>query len=191
MSDSQQRSPNIEIRPFDPLAASGDEWAKIHAYRRVRQEEDYPGEPVVLDAEFERMRRQHDPLYDSRRIFAIRGGELAGNLILEFRRDGTPGCEDYAPFVTVWGGVLRAHRRRGVATTLLGVLLSFMETQDKTMATMRVHVPEGHAFMAAIGAARKHESVENRLAFDGLDWDELARWQAQATAPGDGLTWET
>src|SRR3954471_15879801 len=143
MPGIRQRSRNIETRPFDPLAASVDEWAKFHAYRRVRQEEDYPGEPVIPDAEFERMRRQHDPLYESRRIFAIRGGELAGNLILEFRRDGTPGCEDYAPFVTVWGGVLRAHRRRGVAATLLGVLLSFMERQGKTTATMRVHVPEG------------------------------------------------
>ncbi len=191
MSETQQRSRNIETRPFDPLAAAVRDWAKFHAYRRTRQEEDYPGEPVMHDAEFERVRRQQDPLYEARRVMAIRDGELAGNLILEFRRDGSPGCEDYAPFVTVWGGVLRAHRRRGVATTLLGVLLSFMERQGKTTATMRVHVPEGHAFMGAIGAARKYESAENRLAFDSLDWDELARWQARATTPGDGLTWET
>src|SRR6185503_6132654 len=123
MSDMQQRSTRIEIRPFDPLATSVHDWAKFHAYRRVRQEEDFPGEPVMSDAEFERTRRQHDPLYESRRIIAVRDGEFAGNLILEFRRDGSPGCEDYAPFVTVWGGVRCTHRRRGVATTLLGVVL--------------------------------------------------------------------
>src|SRR5258706_16218300 len=101
MSETQQRSSNIETRPFDPLAASVHDWAKFHAYRRTRQEEDYPGEPVMHDPEFERVRRQQDPLYEARRVMAIRDGELAGNLILELRRDGSPGCEGYAPVVTV------------------------------------------------------------------------------------------
>jgi GNAT superfamily N-acetyltransferase len=74
---------------------------------------------------------------------------------------------------------------------LLAALLAFMQRQGKTTATMKVHLPESHAFMAAIGAGLKHRSVENRLAFGGLDWEELARWQAQAIRPGDGLTWET
>ncbi len=55
---------------------------------------------------------------------------------------------------------------------------------------MKVHAPDGHAFMAAIGARCNYRSAENRLAFDGLAWDELARWQAQAVAPGNGLAWE-
>src|SRR4029077_1765934 len=138
-----------------------------------------------------RILRRHHPLYESRRIVAVREGALVGNLVLEFSRDGSAGFEDYAPFVSVWGGVLRAHRRQGVGRVLLAALLSFMQRQSKTTATMRVHLPEGHAFMAAIGAAQKYQSVENRLAFAGLDWDELARWQARATTPGDGLTWET
>ena len=189
MFDMQQGSTNIETCPFEPLIASDGDWAKYHAYRRSRQEEDNPGEPVVPDAEFERTLRRHDPLHESRRIVAVCDGALVGNLVLEFRRDGSPGCEDFAPFVSVWGGVLRAHRRQGIGKALLAALLSFMQRQGKTTATMKVHLPESHAFMAAIGAAQKYRSVENRLAFDKLDWEELARW-ARATKPGDGLTWE-
>ena len=55
---------------------------------------------------------------------------------------------------------------------------------------MKVHAPDGHAFMAAIGAHCNYRSAENRLAFDGLDWNELARCQAQAVTPGNGLAWE-
>ena len=36
----------IELRPFDPLTASAGEWAKLHALRRARAAEDYPGEPI-------------------------------------------------------------------------------------------------------------------------------------------------
>jgi GNAT superfamily N-acetyltransferase len=191
MSDMQQGSTRIDICPFDPLAASVEDWATYQAYRRTRQEEDYPGEPTVPDAEFERILRRQHPLHESRRIVAVREGALVGNLILEFRRDGSPGSEDFAAFVFAGGGVLRAHRRQGVGRALLAGLLSFMQSHGKTTATMKTHLPEGHAFMAAIGAAQKYQGVENRLAFDGLDWDELARWQARATTPGDGLTWET
>lgn len=191
MSDMQQGSTDIEICAFDPLAASAHDWANFHAYRRVRQEEDYPGEVVVPDAELEHDLRRQDPLTESRRILAVRGGELVGSLNLAFRRDGSPGCEEHAPFVFVWGGVLRAQRRQGVGRALLAALLSFLQERGKTTVTMVAHLPEGHAFLAAIGATQKHHVVENRLAFDGLDWDELARWQARATTPGDGLTWET
>ena len=67
MFDMQQGSTKIETCPFDPLAASAHDWAEFHAYRRARMEEDYPGEPMVPDAEFERVLRQHHPLYESRR----------------------------------------------------------------------------------------------------------------------------
>src|SRR6185295_11673029 len=119
MSDLQQRLTGIEIRPFDPLAASVHDWAKYHAYRRVRLEEDFPGEPLLPDAEFEGELRRRYPLSESRRLIAVRDGGLVGNLVLEFRRDGSPGCEDHAPFVYVWGGVLRAQRRRGIGRALL------------------------------------------------------------------------
>jgi hypothetical protein len=40
-------------------------------------------------------------------------------------------------------------------------------------------------------AAKEVKRGKTTFAFDRLDWDELARWQARATTPGDGLTWET
>ena len=191
MSDLQQGSTRIETSLFDPLAASDRDWQKFHAYRRFRVEEDYPGEPVIPDADLERDLRRGDPLTESRRILAVRDGEWVGSLNLTFRRDGSPGCEEHAPFVFVSAGVLRTRRRQGVGRALLAALLSFMHERGKTTATMVAHLPEGHAFLAAVGAVLKHRIMENRLAFDRVDWGELARWQAHAIKPGDGLSWET
>jgi GNAT superfamily N-acetyltransferase len=134
--------------------------------------------------------RRHDPITESLRVIAVQDGEFLGNLILFFRRQGSPDWEAHAPFVNVWGGVVRVHRRRGIGRALLVELLAFMERQGKTVATFKVHVPDGHAFMTAIGAIEKYRNSENHLELDRLDWDELARWEAQATRPGDGIAWE-
>ncbi|MBT2335265.1 GNAT family N-acetyltransferase [Variovorax paradoxus] len=182
----------IEIQGFDVHTASASEWARYHRYRRVRDEESHPGEPQLGDADFEHSARRPMPFHDAWRFIALDGGELAGNLMLWARRPGTPGSEEFAPHVDVWLGVLRAHRRRGIASRLLQPLLSFMREHGKTLATMNTHLPEGHAFLVATGAVLKHRVVENRMQVDSLDRDMLARWKAQATeGPArSGLRWE-
>jgi GNAT superfamily N-acetyltransferase len=180
----------IEIRSFDPAAASVGEWAELHRHRRIRAAEDEPGEPVLSDSEFEHDARRRWPTYESRRLVAWSGGEVVGDLGVGFRREGTPDYAAYAPLLYGWGGVERAWRRQGVATALARSLLTFMQERGKTTATFGTHLPEGRGFLAAIGAVEKHRSVINRLAFASLDWAELARWEAAAIPPGTGLRWE-
>lgn len=181
----------LTLQPFDPGTASPEAWQRLHAYRRLRQQEDWPGEPALSDEAFEAELRQSWPLSEQRRTMAVRqDGEFVGNLILAFRRAGSPGSEDFAPHVDVWGGVLGPQRRQGVGRALLGALLAFMEHQGRTLATFKVHLPESHAFLTALGAQEKYRSIENRLALAALDWDALAHWQTQATAIDSGLRWE-
>lgn len=190
MLDNSARTNALAIRFFDPFAASTDDWSRLHAYRRLRQEEDNPGELVLPDADFETELRAERPLYEHQRHLAWRDGRIVGNLILSFRRAGSPGHADFAPFVDAAGGVPRVLRRQGIARALLGTLHGFMQERGMHTATMRVHVPDGHAAMAAIGAACNYRSVENRLPLTSLDWDMLARWRARADARAQELTWE-
>ena len=182
------RSRHLTTFVFDPQQASADDWARFLVYWRLRNGEDRPGEPLLSDADTEHNVRQHTPLHVVHRLMA-RGanGDFIGSLNMSVRRDGTPDHAAFAPFVDAWGGVLRPHRRQGVASTLLRALLALMEEQGKTTATLKTHLPEGHAFLRAIGAVEKHRAMENRLPFAGLDWNALARWRAQAFAPGHGL----
>jgi GNAT superfamily N-acetyltransferase len=180
----------IALRPFDPHAATRAQWRQLHDYRRLRTQEDYPDEPLPIEADFERELQARQPLFVSQRIMAVRGDTYVGNLLLAFRREGSPDSEDFAAFADAGGGVPRAHRRQGVATALLAAVHAFMRSGGRSLLTMRADRPEGHAFMAAIGATAKLRSAQNRMPFGQLDWDELTRWQERGDAGGDGLRWE-
>jgi GNAT superfamily N-acetyltransferase len=179
----------IEIRLFDPAKAPRAEWAALHAYRRVRAEEETPGEPILDDAEFERTLHELRPLSEGRRWYAWAGAEIAGNIGATFRREGTADYELHAPYVHGWGGVRADRRRRGVATDLLLPFLDFMRERDKTIATFNTLDSQGDAFLVAIGAVLKHREIENRAPFGAMDWDMLARWHRAIPADAP-LRWE-
>jgi RimJ/RimL family protein N-acetyltransferase len=180
----------FDIRPFDPACATDAEWQALLAFRSVRAGEDYPGEPILSDAQFVHEVRREYPLQQYSRFIAWHGGEVAGNLILTYRRSGTPGAEDFAAFVDVFGGVRDRFQRQGVGTSLLRVLADFMGEQGRRLATVKVHRPESHAFFRARGGEEKLVTVENRLDFAGLDWAELARWRAHVATSAPKLRWE-
>jgi len=178
----------VTTTTFDARRASESDWERFCAFWRLRAAEDHPGEPVQTDADRRRDVLRHDPLHDFHRVLAVdEHGEIVGSLTASFRREGAPGHAPFAPFIDAWGGVLQPHRRRGVASSLLRALLALMETHGKSVATLHAHAPEGHAFLQAIGASEKHRSVENRMPFDGLDWQALARWRTEGFAPAHGL----
>ena len=177
----------IRIEPFDPNTASPDSWAAFHVFRRARSREDDPGEPDLSDADFEHNARQQWPFWKTSRIIALDDELIVGSIALSARREGTKDYAAFAPFVTAWGGVLQAWRRQGVATALLQTMLAFMQRNGKATATFYARSQDAHAFLTAIGAVQKQHEVENRLPFAGLDWTELARWEA-ASQPG--LQWE-
>ena len=183
----QMGSDVITTEPFDPHAATPDVWAAFHAFRQARSRAEDPGEPNLPDADFEHDARRQWPFWKASRILALHDGMIVGNIGLSIRREETEDYAAFAPFVTVWGGVLPSWRRQGVATALLHSLLAFMEQHGKATATFHAQSSEGHAFLTAFGAMRKQLEVENRLDFAGLDWTELTRWEA-AAAPG--LKWE-
>ncbi len=181
----------IALRHFDPHTADRLQWTRYQAYRRLRAEEDVPGDPVLSDAEFEHLLLQHRPLWESRRVVAWRGEEAIGNLMLEFRRPGTVDYESHAPFVSAGGGVLRPWRRQGVGTALLGALRSFMEAQARTTVTFGAPFAESRAFFEAVGATEKHRTAENRLPLATVDPALLAQWRlAPDAVAAAGLRWE-
>lgn len=182
---------HFAISYFDPQRASAKEWTQALAYWRLRNQEDLPGEPVPDDAHTEQNVRQHTPLYRVRRVFVHdTQGVLAGSLNMGVRREDTADYADHAPFVNAWGGVRQSHRRQGVGSLLMRELLALMDAEGRTTATFNAHLPEAHAFLSAIGAVEKHRSMENRMAFAGLDDNALARWRADALSAERGLRLE-
>jgi GNAT superfamily N-acetyltransferase len=142
------------------------------------------------DHEAETILRQQRPTYETQRLLAMRNGQIAGVLILTCRREESAGSEDYRNHVEVGGGVLLSERRQGVGRALLGGLADFMDHRNKTIATARVHLSEGHAYMATIGAKCNLRNVESRLPFDQIRWEELSQWAERPALSAPTLAWE-
>ena len=180
----------IEIRPFDPQTATRAEWTPYHAYRRQRATEEFPDLPLLGDADFEHEAQRQLPFVVNHRFVATRAGEMVGNMILAARRAGTPGCEAYAPFVDVFGGVLKQQRRRGVGRALFAHLHNLMEASGKSIASIKVLFPDGHGFLVASGAQIKLRSVESHLALSDVPWSQMPAWRDQVETARLPLRWE-
>jgi len=180
----------FDIRPFDPRTASRAEWTPYHAYRRRRAAEEFPDLPLLGDADFEHEAQRQLPFVVNHRFIATHGGEIMGNMILAVRRAGTPGCEDYAPFLDVYGGVLKQQRRRGVGRALFAHLHDFMGASGKSLASIKVVLPDGHGFVRASGARARLHSVESHLALDDVPWTQMPAWRGQVDIEDPSLRWE-
>lgn len=181
---------SIEVRPFDPRSATRVEWAALHAYRKQRAAEEFPDVPQLADPDFEHEVQRELPFTVNERFLALRSGQIVGNMILAVRRPGTPRHAEYAPYVDVFGGVLKQQRRRGVGRLLFAQLHDFMRANGKSLASIKVVVPDGHGFLAVTGAVTKFRSVESHLALSEVPWLEMPSWRDQVEASPVPLRWE-
>jgi GNAT superfamily N-acetyltransferase len=180
----------VEIHPFDPQTATRSEWMPFHAYRRQRAAEEFPDVPLLSDADLEHDLKRQLPFMVNHRFVAMRAGEMVGNMILAVRRAGTPGCEEYAPYLDVFGGVLKKHRRRGVGRALFSHLHDFMGASGKSIASINVVFPDGHGFLAITGAQVKFRTAESHLALSDVPWGQMPAWRDQVELAHLPLRWE-
>lgn len=178
--------PLIEIRAFDPHAASPELWHSFHECRRALSAELDPDDPILSDAETEiEMCRVH-PLHDCSRWLALSDGEVIGFASASFRRPGTPDAAEHAPFLFAGGEVRLEARRRGAGSLLLGEIHSLMHILDKSVLTLAAYTEPGHAFLAKIGATAKLTTVSSRAHLLELDWPLLRHWEESADSCGLG-----
>lgn len=178
----------IDIYPFDPETARPELWSSFHKYRRALSVELQPDDPVLSDAETEIEMRRNDPLHDCSRWLALSEGEVIGFAGVFFRKPGTPGAAEHAPFLFAGASVRSEARRRGVGSLLLGDVHALMHKLDKSVLTLSTETESGHAFMAKIGAVAKLTTVSSRANFTEIDWPLLLEWEDRAKSCG--LQWE-
>jgi GNAT superfamily N-acetyltransferase len=178
----------FEICVFDPQMAAPELWASFHACRRTNNEELWPGEPELSDAEVEFELRRADPLHDTMRWVAVAGQEVIGSARASFRRPGTPDAAAHAPHLYAGGAVRAEARRQGAGAALLREVLKLMHSLDKTVLTLSAVIEPGHAFLTQTGAVPKLTTVTSKAIFKELDWVRLGQWEA--AAKNRGLQWE-
>jgi mycothiol synthase len=167
-----------EVRPVEVDVNSADEdfWRRYHEFRRARQSDERPDDPVRPD-EQEELRMKHESPFQAQHHF-------------ELSRDGLMlswfGCQTVTPespeYATnkhlLWAGfyVRREHRRMGLGTSWLPVLAAVMDRHGCTTASLGAEEESGHAFLKWTGAEARLTGAENRLKVADLDWEMVRRW---------------
>lgn len=180
----------MEIVRFDPVAAPPERWARFHAYRRQRHQESQPEDPITPDEPTEIRMRWPDKFNEARYCEARERGETIGWLETWAPRPNSPEYLSWRHVVSGHAAVLRAHRRKGVGTALLGPFREYMRERGATVADFWTDDADGAAFLEWLGADARFEGGENRLNLAGVDWPMVETWVRQGEANTAGTRLE-
>jgi mycothiol synthase len=164
---------------IDFKSARADFWKRYHEYRRVRQEESRPDDPLRPD-EIEEKRLKRDNPFEIEYHYEIaRDGVLLSYLSGSTIRPGTPEYETNKHLF--WGDlyVRPDHRRQGIGLSWLPVVVELMDAHGCTVVGFGTEDPSGHAFLKSLGAEAKFSGAENRLKLADVDWKMVDRWIAE------------
>lgn len=163
-------------------SASADFWKRYHDYRRARQEESRPDDPQLPDEIAESTLKRENP-FDIEYRYEM---SLHGNLLSWFAgstsKPGTPGHDSNKHLFWADLYVRPDHRRQGIASSWLPLLLELMDECGCTVVGFGTEDAPGHAFLKWMGAQARLTGAENRLKLADVDWTMIERWMDEGRA---------
>jgi len=182
------------IVPFNPLAASRDDWSRFHAYRRIRHAERDPDDSLIDDVAKETLLQRPDPFSVSFRFAALADDPRVvqvGWLAVRVFREGTQSLERNPHWSAFDLEVIQPYRRRGIGSALLAKAAEIARARGKTFFITLVDEPDGTAFLRRIGANFANPRRESRLYLGRVDWSMVRRWaeDGPVRSPGTHLRW--
>jgi mycothiol synthase len=179
-----------DLVEFVPGTASRHEWGRYHAFRRLEQAEFRPEEPLAPDDVVEVRRKRPDP-FQWRRFFHVVDGDV---MVAELEAEGPrPESPEYATnrhLLWAAGYVLQAHRRRGIALSLVPTVLGVLEEYGATVLSSYAEDDTGHGLLRRLGAEPRLTERQSRLDLREVDWGMVARWIAESEAAAAGARLE-
>ncbi len=160
----------------DPKTASRDFWTRYHAYRRLRQKETRPDDPIRPDDQVEARMRRDDPFEIVYLYEMQRDGQMWSWFKGSTLRPGTPEYDTNKQFFWVDCSVRKDVRRRGIATSWIPLVVDLLDRHGCTVLNVDTEQESGHAFLRWLGAEEKLTGAENRLDLKDVDWRMVERW---------------
>src|SRR5882672_1409109 len=175
--------------PVDPVNAGDDFWRRYHAFRRVRQEQTRPEEPVRDDVDEEARWKRISPFQGHERFEISRKGEMLGLLHGSYTKPESPEYDSNKHLYDADIFVRGAARRHGIASAFLPIVVELMKRHGCTTLGSWAEEDAGHGFMKWVGAESKLTEIESRLTFSEIDWPVVKRWVEEGArrSPGTRL----
>lgn len=179
----------LESVPFVPSRATRAERERLHAFRRARQLEDAPDDPLSPDEVFE-AEWGEDPFRLRHVHMVVDGATAVGWLVASAVAPAAPEHASGGHLLDAEVWVLEPYRRRGIARGLLAEIVALMDRHRATVWTTVTALDSGHAFLGALGARAVYRSIQSRLDLAAVDWDLVERWAAEGRARSPGTRLE-
>lgn len=160
----------------DAATAGADFWARYHAFRRLRHAERRPDDPITPDQVVVGDMKREDPYELHFRYEISKGGQMLSWFSAGATRPGAPGYDTSKHLLWADWSVDRDHRRRGIGTSWIPLVLEIMDRNGYTKLGLGTEESSGHAFLKWLGAEAKLKGAENRLKLADVDWAMLERW---------------
>ncbi|HUZ87234.1 MAG TPA: GNAT family N-acetyltransferase [Candidatus Baltobacterales bacterium] len=171
--------------PVDVMTAGPDFWQRYHEYRRVRQKDQRPDDPVRPDELEEKRLIRANPFEFEYRYEVVRDGVLVSMFGGKTVRPENPEYASNKHLFWTDFYVRPGERRQGIGASWLAVIVELMDRHGCTIVNMGAEDEPGYAFLRWAGAEAKFSGAENRLRIADVDWSRLERWveEGQARSP--------
>ena len=131
------------------------------------------------------------PQFEIQYRFEIaRPGEMLSSFFCSTARPGAPGYDSNRHLMGASWEVAREHRRQGIGSRWLPVVLGLMERHGCTVLTLDTDEASGHAFLRWLGAEHRFNDRESRLQLADVDWSMVARWIDEGATRNPGTSLE-
>jgi GNAT superfamily N-acetyltransferase len=166
----------------DPTTAGADFWKRYHAFRRLRQKETRPDDPVRSDADAEALVKRPDPFQLVDRFEVSHDGVMLSWFTGYTVSTSSPEYTSKKHLYEADFYVVRDHRRRGIGASWLPVVLELMDRHGRTTVGFWTEEESGHEFLKRAGAEARLSSIESRLKLSEVDWTMLERWVVEGAS---------
>jgi mycothiol synthase len=160
----------------DFKSAGPDFWKRYHVFRRLRNQESRPDDPMRPDELEERWLKRESP-FEFRYTYELaEDGVVQGLVSGSTNRPGTPEYDSSKHLFWADLYVRPDARRQGIGSSLLPVLMQLMDEHGCTVLGIGAEDASGHAFLKWAGAEARFSGAENRLKLADVDWTMVDRW---------------
>jgi GNAT superfamily N-acetyltransferase len=174
---------DIEIRDFDPMSSTEEDWKLFHEFRKIRHEEVNPDDPYTDNETAEKNMKtlMNHPeadiflytIHDSTRSKQI---GIIQNLVIKETSSSYEGNKHLIQFDI---SILAPYRCKGIGTKALKFIYDFTIKNNKTTLISGSDEADGKKFLEIIGAQTALAAVENRLNLEEVDWDMISQWEKE------------
>jgi GNAT superfamily N-acetyltransferase len=180
-----------EARRVEFKSAGADFWKRYHEYRRLRQKESRPDDPIRPD-DLEEKLMKRGSLFDIQYHYEIvEDSRLVSWVSGSTSKPGTPGHDSNKHLFWADLYVRPDARRRGLGSSWLPLLVHLMDAHGCTVVGMSAEEDSGHAFLRWLGAKAKLAGAENRLKLADVDWKMVDRWVSEGPGRSPATKLET